>query len=917
MDSQIRQSVSRARRRGQLPRLVWRQLRARRGRALVLGAGLLVACTSFSLLTSAVNTTEATVQGAVRDSFRTSYDLLVRPRGAQTALERSGGVVPNNLETGIYGGITKAQWRTILDLPGVEVAAPVQYIGYVMPFVRVYIPLGNRVGIEPGSLYRVDYTSVAQRGLSRYPGSRDFVFLAGDRRDCNIAALFPPEPDNPWSKTGRTESSLWCVTPGRSGGIDPADLRIEGYAQIPMLIAAIDPVQENALLALDKAVVEGSALAPGLHASGNQLGSITPVIASTTTFSDSNLEVRLAEVQVPAGEDPARHLREPRLNQSVETLGPNAAYRWARRLPTQPVGRFTIQAQSLYERLLDQLALPSDARGSVFTGYWSASSVRYEPAGAGVLRPVPLRNDDAVWLDPVGLGGLYNLVPVDNRDVQFRKLAGYTLTPNKYGGGRAELSLGGTFDPSRLPGFNPLNRVPLETYFPPTLEPADAASRAALGDQPLAPDANIGGYVAQPPALLTTLRAAKGLTAPRFFQDTNFEAPISVIRVRVGGVSGPDEISLNRIELVAKLITERTGLTVDVTAGSSPQPQTIQLPAGEFGRPELLVEEGWAKKGVSLVILAALDRKSLALFALVLVVTAGFVGNAALASVRARRTEIGALLCLGWQPRHIFAMVLGELALIGAVAGLTGAAVAAGIIAISGLHMPLVQILLVPPLAVVLALAAGAAAAATAARGQPIDAVAQALAGRTGSRSTRRFSLLAWSNLRRRPGRALVAASGLILGVAALTVLVAINLAFAGSVSGTLLGDFVAVEARTVDYVSVALAIALAGVSLADVLALGIRERSAELAALQASGWSERHVVRLTLTEATIIGTSSCLLGALIGLAIGIALGGQTAPVLSSTALATVVGLAVTAAATAIPVTLILRTPLATLLAEE
>ncbi len=70
-----------------------------------------------------------------------------------------------------------------------------------------------------------------------------------------------------------------------------------------------------------------------------------------------------------------------------------------------------------------------------------------------------------------------------------------------------------------------------------------------------------------------------------------------MVRVRVAGVVGPDEESLARIERVATLIDERTGLEVDVTAGSSPAPQEVVLAAGKFGRPELRLSEGWAKKG--------------------------------------------------------------------------------------------------------------------------------------------------------------------------------------------------------------------------------------------------------------------------------------------------------------------------------
>ena len=94
-----------------------------------------------------------------------------------------------------------------------------------------------------------------------------------------------------------------------------------------------------------------------------------------------------------------------------------------------------------------------------------------------------------------------------------------------------------------------------------------------------------------------------------------------MIRVRVAGVTGPDPVSRERVRRVTQAIRERTGLAVDITAGSSPHPLRVELPPGKFGRPALTVREGWTKKGVAFAIVSALDRKSLALFVLVLVVS--------------------------------------------------------------------------------------------------------------------------------------------------------------------------------------------------------------------------------------------------------------------------------------------------------
>src|SRR5207247_2604393 len=139
---------------------------------------------------------------------------------------------------------------------------------------------------------------------------------------------------------------------------------------------------------------------------------------------------------------------------------------------------------------------------------------------------------------------------------------------------------------------------------------------------PFLPTQNMGGYVQQPPLILTTLNALRSYYLnPHWWGGGNLyrhegvpasfrRAPLSVIRVRVSGVKGPDAVSRERVRVVAQKIHEATGLDVDVTVGSSPHPMLISLPKGRFGQPPLLLREGWSKKGVSVVFLNALDRKS-------------------------------------------------------------------------------------------------------------------------------------------------------------------------------------------------------------------------------------------------------------------------------------------------------------------
>jgi hypothetical protein len=123
--------------------------------------------------------------------------------------------------------------------------------------------------------------------------------------------------------------------------------------------------------------------------------------------------------------------------------------------------------------------------------------------------------------------------------------------------------------------------------------------------------------------------------------------PISVIRVRVAGVTGPDALSRERVNAVAQQIEQRTGLDVDVVVGSSPSPVTIGLPAGKFGRPPLTLSGGWVKRAWRRRSCARWIRRAWCCYTLILVVCVLFVGNAATAAVRGRRREPGVLVAVG------------------------------------------------------------------------------------------------------------------------------------------------------------------------------------------------------------------------------------------------------------------------------
>lgn len=542
-----------------------------------------------------------------------------------------------------------------------------------------------------------------------------------------------------------------------------------------------------------------------------------------------------------------------------------------------------------------------------FSVYWQAGSVDYEAVKESrePLKPRIVENDpETVWRDPTGTGGAspdgsryYALPAPDNQDVAFR-----TLVPRmEVSGPLTEETRGayplvqGTFDPTVLAdvaGRGGLGDVPLQTYAPPLVIAADDSSRFALKDLPLGPTANIGGYVSQPAALLTTLSGIQGLLDPRYFDGADGSAPISVIRVRVAGVAGPDEASLERIRRVAAAISEGTGLDVDITAGSSPQTRTVLLPAGRFGQPPLTVSEGWTRKGVAVVILDAVDRKSATLFSLILLLTGIFLTTATWTAVRARRAEFGVLRAFGWGSGHLAAAVVLQTVAVGLLAGTLGAAVAVILIRAMALQLPEYRALWVIPVAVALTLLASIAPALLAARTTPIDAMVRDASSPSRASRIGSLSSLAFHNLRSRAGRAVGAGTGLFFAVAASVIVLSASDAYRRQVTDSALADFVRTSTRGVDYLAVVLVFLLAAIAIADVLALNVQERAAEFGTLKASGWSTRHILTLVLRESALLGLLASAAGALAGIGVGFLTGARMSTLLLGAAGAMGVGTA-------------------------
>jgi putative ABC transport system permease protein len=920
-------------------RLAWSQLRFRGVRLVALLAGMLLATTAFTVLTAASRTAQLRTVGTVSAHFVPAYDILVRPRGARTALETQTHTVQPNFLSGIYGGITMAQYQQIAGIPGVQVAAPIAMVGYTLLVSQLSFPLPTADLTRPGrQLYRETTTWISSGGASRVPQPPSYVYVTPQRlgQDAQTPYLATEQgPDgtrvticpedatlrpgvDPFGAAAQSYCTAWSKVnrfgPGPGKAVSPANPGYDVDWVLPVLIAAVDPVAEAKLDGLNRAVISGHYLAE--HPPNAAYSRGFPVLASSSSGLDESAATRLAALNPPVS--------PPSMTVSWMTRHATA--------PGQVISTITTTAREAYQKLLAALqrsrgrAAPAVGGGTVMyagkapigpvsvQSYWSVGPASYRRSRSGPLVAQLTHNPPSTWYT-----GGNQVASMDNEDNQYRKVMVHAPATTTFTSLPASPQLAGIFNPAKINEFDPLSRVPLGAYEPVAAAPANPATNRALHGSDLLPNQNLGGYISQPVDLVTALSALPALQNQGYYgTKLPLGDPLSVIRVRVAGVTGPNRVSLERIREVAQQIKLRTHLDVDIVAGSSPAPTTIGLPTGKFGQPPLTLSENWVKKGVAITILKTIDKDSLVLFTLILIVCVLFVANSALAAARSRRRELGILACLGWTRPRLFTAVLGELAAIGLAAGLLGAAAALPLSSALGLHASPGRAALAVPIAVTVAVTAGLIPAWLAARAEPIASVRPPVLAVHRAGQPRGITTLAAVNVLRTPGRAAVGAVSLAVGVTALTILAAVTFAFRGVVVGSLLGNAVAVQVRGVDYVAVTATVALGVLAVADVVFLNIRERAPELATIRAFGWRETALSRLVITEGAIIGLAGSLAGAALGLAAAAWFSGQlTATLYLIAGAAAAAGLLVTTTAAVLPAQALRRLPTAHLLAEE
>jgi putative ABC transport system permease protein len=652
-------------------RYVFLTLRRQPAKSALASSGFLLAACSLILLSATTQTTLVRGNQIISQNWRPTYDLVVLPPQAKIP---SDPKVPSDLIAGYGGGISIKQYEQIKNLPGIEVAAPIAYVGYIqMPVPSIYFSDHS----SPTGYYQLDWTLTAFNGLQHIVElhERDMIYIVSGSDSTN------PVRDN--SDTSSQPSDVLGAFGGQINeeidevGNAPASTSPNGTGTF--LLAAIDPAAENRLVHLDKSITAGRMLTEQdtVHLDSRIPGNPFVYPGSNKPIPTNAIPMLLHR-QLPG---------QITLNATLTLLyhGPMTAAQILAK------GGIAYLQQRSDKHILFQGTVPrvqnNPQRFSGASLLWdghtwqviqTSSSKGIEPFYildfSSASAPAGLSYQSAMAPDG---SSAYALVPKGTQggEATFRALTPLHMVKSdntlKPGGPDAfyDYEAIGEFTDNGLAAQinNPLNWLPESTYtVPPVTLHYDAQGHPVTLPTFL-PTTNPTGFVVQPPLALTTIAAARELVG---------EHCISAIRVRVAGVVTPGQESWKHIQQVAQEIRQQTGLPVIVTLGSSPQPTLVNVPGihvGEFDVTQNIapigwVEERWIHIGVGLTYLNQLGSTRLLLLGAVLAVCLGYLAVAFSALVSSQRREFAILNVLGWRPWQPIRLFLAQ-ALILAIGG--------------------------------------------------------------------------------------------------------------------------------------------------------------------------------------------------------------------------------------------------------
>ena len=807
-------------------KLIFQNWWRRKERFFLLLVGVIIISAGLTYLVGLSNQSKGTVEKNLQERWTASYDIVVRPEGSRSVTENKNLLEPNYM-SGLSGGISMEQYETIKGIEGVEVAAPIAMIGYS----DYTVAFGDATNLlEPG-IYRRKMTQQINNGLSIEEEHSDYYFTY---------------PNDVWNYFGKDGSY--------GTGAPLTDYTVHSI----VLLAAIDPEQENKLIGLENAIVQkGSSRYFNetdryhmVDRQGNKLHEI-PIIVNAQNFVDTTTTISFERVNIPFTRENA--------NETMEEIREKGGGDYLETLETTVVEQKEWSQEEIFQKFVSNTTGVDWETGEEV----ATTSQAFDPNHViGIaFKPNPIQFEEMTSPFAERWPFSYQIVPIENGEDaigRYRNLQTYRV-PNLVAEEFIDLprlnpKFIGFYDASKLKlSMDPTTELPMETYRPATARfvmdsegnPISPAVDVKPTDDPL-------DFLTNPPGMLTTLEAAENILG---------EDPISTIRIKVAGVSALNEDSQQILERVAKEIEEKTGLITDITLGSSPQLALTYVP-GLNGEESIgWIEQPWVNIGSAISIFKEANIGFITLMISVVVVAITYVWSASIVNVLARRKEFAVLLAIGWRPSQLNRMLLIEGVLIGLFATSISWFILGIISVTSSDAVTPVRFLLTGVFALTVYIIGALLPMNIVRKISPYEAMREGEITVNGRRIVRANSIyaIAANHFLTKWKRSFLSVLAIALPSTLLAVFLYITVRMQGVMFTSLLGEYVAFEVGTFHYVAIAIALLIALLTTAEINWQNVSERQQEIGILQAIGWRRDSIRKLILAEGLYTGIAAMI----------------------------------------------------------
>lgn len=794
-------------------RFIWNTWWRDKQRFILLIIGVLLLSVGLSYLVGMTQTNNGTIVNELQKKWKSSYHMVVRPPDSRSVTEEMNLLEPNYL-SGLDGGISLEQYETIKQLGEVEIAAPISMMGYVLNDVQ----MAQLSVTEPG-IYRLKEEEVVKTGAKDEVDGGNYYFTIGGGRE-------------------------YSMDPGYGVGASPGSL---SYGT-EILVAGIDPEQEAKLVGLDHAIVKGKGSryfsetdeVMDTPLEGDLTDTTIPVILSDREFVDGEIHYTVEKLDLDF--DPASQ------SETMERVKGNGGEAYLDKQIGSVVEEKRFTTNKAHEKVVSTVMNPSYANdmGGMSWMALKPSPVTYQP----VTSPFSERWAFSYEVEP------YNL-PEDSLlsvDQAYRPVEMFGENSSSWP--RLRLDYIGIFDAQKLNiSKDPLTELPVETYFPSKASwVIDENGNPVNPPVNMKPENNPYGFLTKPPLMLTTLEAATHVLGDK---------PISAIRVNVKGVETFNEESEATLQKVAKKIEEETGLIVDVTLGSSPQPALTHIPGikGETGFG--WIEQPWIKIGSSITIFKEAKLGVSGVVGSVVVVAIVYVFSSNLIMMYARKREFAVLLSLGWRPNQLSKLLLLESLILGSVVSIISWLILGWFTVANDLDTSLIRVALIGLIGLGIYLMGAVIPANLVRRIRPYEAMRSGEITVKQKRFVKSESVvgMAVNSMLSRWKRTILSVVSMGLPTGLLVFYLFITLRLKGVMYTTWLGEYVAMEVSTMHYVAMGIALTIAVLTTAEIIWQNVAERQPEISVFKSLGWKNGTVRMLVILEGMFSGVLAGIIG--------------------------------------------------------